>query len=122
MVAAELEAWLAADCVELAEEAALVATLEVAWLAAEEVVAELVAELVAWLATDCEEALVALALVAVEAAEEVAWLVADCGAALVAAEVVVVVVVPLTSSLSPMKIKLTLANLFAFSMAETEVL
>ena len=33
MVAAELEAWLAADCVELAEEAALVATLEVAWLA-----------------------------------------------------------------------------------------
>lgn len=118
MVAAELEAWLAADCVELAEEAAL----EVAWLAAEEVVAELVAELVAWLATDCEEALVALALVAVEAAEEVAWLVADCGAALVAAEVVVVVVVPLTSSLSPMKIKLTLANLFAFSMAETEVL
>ena len=113
MVAAELEAWLAADCVELAEEAALVATLEVAWLAA---------ELVAWLATDCEEALVALALVAVEAAEEVAWLVADCGAALVAAEVVVVVVVPLTSSLSPMKIKLTLANLFAFSMAETEVL
>ncbi len=76
-------------------------------------------ELVAWLATDCEEALVALALVAVE---EVAWLVADCGAALVAAEVVVVVVVPLTSSLSPMKIKLTLANLFAFSMAETEVL
>ncbi|KAE9506323.1 hypothetical protein FET70_03166 (plasmid) [Lactiplantibacillus plantarum] len=58
----------------------------------------------------------------VEAAEEVAWLVADCGAALVAAEVVVVVVVPLTSSLSPMKIKLTLANLFAFSMAETEVL
>ena len=117
MVAAELEAWLAADCVELAEEATLVATLEVAWLAAEEV-----AELVAWLATDCEEALVALALVAVEAAEEVAWLVADCGAALVAAEVVVVVVVPLTSSLSPMKIKLTLANLFAFSMAETEVL
>ena len=117
MVAAELEAWLAADCVELAEEAALVATLEVAWLAAEEVAAELVA----WLATDCEEALVALALVAVEAAEEVAWLVADCGAALVAAEVVVVVV-PLTSSLSPMKIKLTLANLFAFSMAETEVL
>lgn len=115
MVAAELEAWLAADCVELAEEAALVATLEVAWLAAEEVAAELVA----WLATDCEEALVALALVAVEA---VAWLVADCGAALVAAEVVVVVVVPLTSSLSPMKIKLTLANLFAFSMAETEVL
>ncbi|GEK63307.1 hypothetical protein LPL03_09110 [Lactiplantibacillus argentoratensis] len=114
MVAAELEAWLAADCVELAEEAALVATLEVAWLAAEEVAAELVA----WLATDCEEALVALALVAVEA---VAWLVADCGAALVAAEVVVVVV-PLTSSLSPMKIKLTLANLFAFSMAETEVL
>lgn len=105
MVAAELEAWLAADCVELAEEAALVATLEVAWLAA-----------------DCEEALVALALVAVEATEEVAWLVADCGAALVAAEVVVVVVVPLTSSLSPMKIKLTLANLFAFSMAETEVL
>lgn len=93
MVAAELEAWLAADCVELAEEAALVATLEVAWLAAEEVAAELVA-----------------------------WLVADCGAALVAAEVVVVVVVPLTSSLSPMKIKLTLANLFAFSMAETEVL
>ena len=88
MVAAELEAWLAADCVELAEEAALVATLEVAWLAA----------------------------------EEVAWLVADCGAALVAAEVVVVVVVPLTSSLSPMKIKLTLANLFAFSMAEIEVL
>ena len=88
MVAAELEAWLAADCVELAEEAALVATLEVAWLAA----------------------------------EEVAWLVADCGAALVAAEVVVIVVVPLTSSLSPMKIKLTLANLFAFSMAETEVL
>ncbi|MCG0776835.1 hypothetical protein IMAU10585_03008 [Lactiplantibacillus plantarum] len=118
MVAAELEAWLAVDCVELAEEAALVATLEVAWLAAEEVAAELVA----WLATDCEEALVALALVAVEAAEEVAWLVADCGAALVAAEVVVVVVVPLTSSLSPMKIKLTLANLFAFSMAETEVL
>ena len=115
MVAAELEAWLAADCVELAEEAALVATLEVAWLAAEEVAAELVA----WLATDCEEALVALALVAVE---EVAWLVADCGAALVAAEVVVVVVVPLTSSLSPIKIKLTLANLFAFSMAETEVL
>ena len=114
MVAAELEAWLAADCVELAEEAALVATLEIAWLAAEEVAAELVA----WLATDCEEALVALALVAVEA---VAWLVADCGAALVAAEVVVVVV-PLTSSLSPMKIKLTLANLFAFSMAETEVL
>lgn len=131
VVEAALEAWLAAELVELADEAALVATLEVAAelavelvaaeLVADELAAEVAAELEAWLATDCEEALVALALVAVEAAELVAWLVADCGAALVAAEVVVVVE-PLTSSLSPTKIKLTFANLLAFSMADTEVL
>lgn len=84
------------------------ATLDDAWLATDEE---------AWLATDLGAALDALVTLAL--AVLVAWLAAaDCGAALVA----VVVEVPFTSSLSPTKIKLTLANLLAFSIAETVVL
>ena len=128
MVAAELEAWLAADCVELAEEAALVTTPEELdyVIPGNDDAIRAVKLIVSKMADAVIEANQGEAGADVyeeaEAAEEVAWLVADCGAALVAVEVVVVVVVPLTSSLSPMKIKLTLANLFAFSMAETEVL